>query len=147
MFQAIKSATQSALETFQGMMAAGLDKVKGTLEEFHKARPQLEELGYRVTATELCCAISPSVTVLLDRVRPPSDEAFQALLARKDTSQTARQVINLLRQTEKMIGAFDLQGQRCSSVALELGLPPRVRMIYTDVDNSTPATELIEIVE
>jgi hypothetical protein len=113
------------------MMSVGLDKVKVSVDEVVAAGSALEELGYRSDAVELCCALSPSVTVFLTRLRSPSDEAFQGILARPSTSATLRTVVNLLQQTEKIIAKFDLRRQSCTSLALELGVPPRVRLIYT----------------
>ena len=134
MLGTLKSAAQSFADTVSGALSAGLDKVKASVEEFAAASPELEEIGYRVCATELCCALVPYVTVFLVRERAPSEEGFQALLARQSSNATLRTVVTLLRQTEKIIATFDLRGQRCSTVALELGIPPRVRLVYTDKD-------------
>ena len=53
-----------------------------------------------------------------------------------------RTVVGLLRQTEKVIAKFDLQRQHCTGLALELGVPPRMRLLYTDKDK--PSTLLLE---
>jgi hypothetical protein len=141
MFSTIKSAGKSLTDAVQGMMSAGLDKVKVSVEEFAAASSELEEIGYRSNAIELCCALSPSVTVFLTRLCAPSDEAFQGILARPTTSTTLRTVVSLLRQTEKMIAKFDLRRQQCTSLALELGVPPRVRLIYTDKCDASSVTD------
>ena len=147
MFSTIKSATKSVADALQGMMSAGLDKVKVSVEEFADASAALEEIGYRSDAVELCCALSPSVTVFLTRLRAPSDEAFQGILARPATSTTLRTVVGLLRQTEKVIAKFDLRRQQCTSLALELGVPPRVRLIYTDKGDSIRVTDHVSVVD
>lgn len=142
MFGTIKSAAQSVADAIQGGMAAGLDKVKTSLEEFAAASPELEEIGYRVCATELCCALVPYVTVFLVRERAPTEEGFDALLARR-SSNTVRSVVTLLRQTEKIIATFDLRGQKCSNLALELGIPPRIRLVYTDKDRPASCDDFV----
>ena len=132
MLSTLKSAAQSVSDAIQGMASAGLDKLKTSVDAFVAASPELEEIGYKVNAIELCCALSPSVTVFLDRQKAPHDEAFEGLLARHADNVTLRTVVGLLRQTEKIIAKFDLKQQRCTSLALELGVPPRMRLIYTD---------------
>jgi hypothetical protein len=143
MFGTIKNAAQSVADAVGVALTAGLDKVKTTLEEFAAASPELEEIGYRVCATELCCALVPYVTIFLVRERAPTEEGFNALLARQSSNATVRTVVNLLRQTEKVIATFDLRGQKCSSIALELGIPPRVRLVYTDKDRAAGCDDFV----
>jgi hypothetical protein len=134
MLGTIKNAAQSVADTIQNALSAGLDKIKVSVEEFAASSRDLEEIGYRVCAIELCCALSPNVTVLMVRERAPTEEGFQALLARQSSNATLRTVVNLLRQTEKLIAKFDLHGHRCTNLAVELGVPPRIRLVYTDKD-------------
>jgi hypothetical protein len=143
MLGTIKSAAQSVAGALSGALAAGLDKVKTTVEEFAAASPELEEIGYRVCATELCCALVPYVTVFLVRERAPTEEGFEALLARQSSNATVRTVVTLLRQTEKMIATFDLRGQKCSNLALELGIPPRIRLVYTDKERPASCEDFV----
>ena len=138
MLGTLKSAAQSVSDAIQGMASAGLDKLKTSVDAFIAASPELEEIGYRVSAIELCCALSPCITVFLDRQKAPSDEAFEGLLARHTDNVTLRTVVGLLRQTEKVIAKFDLQRQHCTSLALELGVPPRMRLLYTDKEKPEP---------
>lgn len=145
MIGAIKSAAQSVSDAIQGMASAGLDKLKTSVDGFVAASPELEEIGYRVNAIELCCALSPCITVFLDRQKTPHDEAFDGLLARHADNATLRTVVGLLRQTEKIIAKFDLQKQHCTSLALELGVPPRMRLIYTE--KPAPLPELPAIID
>jgi hypothetical protein len=135
MLGAIKSAAQTVADGVQGLLGAGFDKVKTSVDEFLADSDQLEAIGYKVTAVELCCALSPCVTVFMSREAAPRDESFQALLARNQTNATMRTVANLLRQTEKIIVSFERPERRCTSVAVELGVPPRVRLIYTGMES------------
>lgn len=141
MLGTLKSAAESVSDALQGMASAGLDKLKLSVDAFVAASPELEEIGYRVNAIELCCALSPCITVFLDRQKAPHDEAFEGLLARHTDNVTLRTVVSLLRQTEKIIAKFDLQKQRCTSLALELGVPPRMRLLYTEKVKTTPLLE------
>jgi len=139
MLGALKSAAQTVADGMQSLASAGLGKAKACVEEVAAIAPDLAEIGYHVTSIELGCALSPTVTLYLNRTAAPPDEAFDALLARRTSSSTLRTLVTLLRQTEKIIAKFDLRDRRCASLAVELGIPPRVRLIYTD---HTAPTEL-----
>jgi hypothetical protein len=64
------------------------------------------------------------------------------LLARR-SSNTVKTVVTLLRQTEKIIATFDLRGQKCSNLALELGIPPRIRLVYTDKERPASCEDFV----
>jgi hypothetical protein len=130
MFETIKSAAQTVADTFQGVVSAGVERMKTSFEEFSAACPDLEKIGYHVSMLELCCALNPNFTVFLDRRAAPTEEAFQAVLAAHPNNATFRTVVGLLRQAEKVIAKFERPQRRCTCVAVELGVPPRVRLMY-----------------
>jgi hypothetical protein len=126
----IKSAAAAVAGAAGDKLAVGAEKLMGPLGELAAASGDLEELGYRAGQIELVCSLPPRLVVFLTRKGSASPEAYQAILARHAGSHTIRTVVGLLQMADRMAERVKLQGRRCSQLALELGVPPSIRLIY-----------------
>jgi hypothetical protein len=134
MFRKIRDAAWVAAGLAGETFAAGAEKLKGSVGELSAAGPELERVGYLLGDIELVCTIPPRLVVHLTRVAAVGDEAFQAVLADHPDGRTFRTLVGLLRQANRILGRVEPRGRRCTGLAVELGLPPAVRLIYAPVE-------------
>ena len=127
----IKAAAQAVADLGNDTLAAAFTTLKGPLDELSAASGDLEQLGYRLREIELVCTLLPRIVVYLTREFAAREEAFQAVLANHANHRTVRTVVGLLQQTDRLLGKMELTGRRCTALAIELGVPPSVRLIYT----------------
>jgi hypothetical protein len=126
----IKSAARAVADYAGDALGAGVEKLKASLDELSAASGDLEQLGYRVGSIELACTLPPRLILFLSRQGTATPEAYQAILAKHAENKTLRTVIGLLQLADRLAEQVKMQGRRCSQLAVELGLPPSVRLIY-----------------
>jgi hypothetical protein len=118
---------KSAAAEFAG---SGVEAARSLLEGVSAASGDLETLGYEIRDIEVSVTVPPSVTVYLVRHREPHDEAFAAVLARRDGQRTAWLLIKLLQQADRWSRSLKFGGRHCRELAIELGLRPGIRLLF-----------------
>jgi hypothetical protein len=131
MFGKIKSAVQAVAGAASDAVGAGFEKLKAPLDELSAVSPELERVGYTVREIELVAALLPRIVIHFTRGTPAGEEAYQALLANHPNNGTLGTVVGLLRQADRLLVKVELKGRRCTGLAVELGIPPCLRMMYT----------------
>jgi hypothetical protein len=134
MFGKIKATAKAVAGRTGDVLAAGFEKLKGPVDELSAASPDLEQVGYQVAEIELECGLIPRVIVHLSRQFDAGPEAFQAALASHAGNRTFCSLVRLLRQAERVVGKVQFRGRRCTGLAVELGIPPCVRLRYAAPD-------------
>jgi hypothetical protein len=130
MFGKIKGAARAVAGVAGDTLGAGLEKLKGPLDELSAASPAFERIGYRIREIELVCALLPRIVVYLDREASVNEDVFGAVLAAHTDNQTFRTVAGLLRQADRLLDRVEIKGRRCTGLAVELGVPPCIRLMY-----------------
>jgi hypothetical protein len=130
MFRKIKSAARAVAGKAGDTLSAGFDKLKGPLDELSVAAPEFERIGYRVREIEVVCTLLPRLVVYLTREAAVNEDAYGAVLAAQANNQTFQTVAGLLRQADRLLDRVKLKGRRCTALAVELGVPPSLRLIY-----------------
>jgi hypothetical protein len=139
-----KAAVQGLADMAGNLLGAGVDKIKGAIDEVIAGSAELQHVGYRLTDVELRLALSPSVIFHLVREREAIAEAFEAVLANNKKNRTLCTVVKLLRQVNAVQRRVQPKDRQFRSLEIELGLPPVVRMKYTEVTPS-PRVDVLEI--
>ena len=148
MLRKIKDAAKAVASAAGETVGAGFEKLKGPLDELSAASPELERIGYRIREIELVCALLPRIVVYLTRECAVSEDVYQAVLAAHPENKTFRTIAGLLRQADRLLGKVELKGRRCTGLAVELGLPPCLRLMYTsDEPRGAPPTGSAETAE
>jgi hypothetical protein len=147
MFDKIKSAAGTAAGAVAGaagaaagavagvagdLLGAGIDTLKGWVDDIAAASPHLKAVGYEVADLKLELSLSPRVIVELVREAEAGDEAFQAVLANHPDNKTLRTLVRMVQQANRVDRRVRPQGRRFRSLEVELGLPPVARMRYVD---------------
>lgn len=133
MLDRIKSAAKVVADLAGDTVTAGVEKFKASLDDISAASGDLEQLGYRIGSIELACTLPPRLILFLWREGTATPEAYQAILAKHSTNQTLKTVIGLLQMADRLAEQLKMKNRRCSQLAVELGLPPSVRLIYDPV--------------
>ncbi len=133
MFAKIKDAARAVASVAGDSLGAGLEKLKGPLDELSAASPAFERIGFRIREIELVCSLLPRIVVYLDREASVSEDVYQAVLAAHPDNQTFRSVAGLLRQADRLLDKVEIKGRRCTGLAVELGVPPCLRLMYHTV--------------
>jgi hypothetical protein len=131
LFSKIRAVADALADKASSVKTAGIDTLQAMLEEASSAFAGLEEVGYRVADIELAVGLPPSATVYFFKQGQASDEAFAALAANFNSRRTASTLIALVRQADQWAGALRWGDRTCRMVAVELGLRPAVRLIYS----------------
>jgi hypothetical protein len=148
MFGKIKDAARVVASVAGETIGAGFETLKGPLDELSAASPDLERIGYRVKEIELVCSLLPRIVVYLARDGAVSEETVQAVLAAHPGNRTFSTLVGLLRQADRLLDRVKLKGRRCTGLAVELGVPPCVRVMYTAADTAAvPASGSGQVAE
>jgi hypothetical protein len=149
-FEKMKAAADALADTVGSVKSAGMDKIRAMLDELSGAFADLEGVGYHAEDVELALGLPPSVTVYLVKRGEPTDEAFVALLANNKDRKTARTLIRLVRQANNWAESLSWGERRCRMVAVELGIRPAVRLVYSEPGRvalpSSPIEQKAEVV-
>lgn len=142
-FDKMKGAAGALAGRAADAAGAGLDVVTAILADVNAATADLHSVGYEVCDVEVSVTLPPSVTVIVKRVGEPTDEAFTALLANRCNQTTAWLMIKLTQQADRWSKSLRFRGRQCRCVALDLGLVPGVRLLFSRdaVKLPTEATE------
>ena len=130
-YEKMKAATEALAETIGEVKSSSMDKLRSMLDELTVAFTELEGVGYYVSDVEMAVRLPPSITVYLVKQGEPTDEAFAALLANNKGRKTARTMIRLVRQANHWADSLRWGEGRCRMVAVELGISPSVRLVYS----------------
>src|SRR5262249_19089888 len=128
----VAGATSAAAGAVAGaagdLLNAGIDKLKGWVDDIAAASPHLQAVGYRVADLQLELSLAPRVIVELVKEAEASDEAFQAVLANHPDNKTLRTLVRMVQQANRVDRRVQPKGRRFRSLEVELGLPPAARM-------------------
>jgi hypothetical protein len=133
MLDKLKSAAMAVSNLAGDALTAGVEKLKGSLDELSAASGDLEQVGYRIGQIELVASIPPRIVLFLTRLGTGTTEAYQAILARHANNTTLRTVVSMLQLGDKLIERVPLKGRRCTQLVVELSVPPTVRLVYDPV--------------
>jgi hypothetical protein len=131
LFNKLKTAAGAVSDTVKNAYAGGVDSVAAMLADINSASADLNRVGYVVTDIEVYVGLPPGVTVFLAKERDATAEEFAAVSANNADNLTARTLLGLVQQADHWIGKLKLSGRHCRLVAVELGLRPGVRLIYS----------------
>jgi hypothetical protein len=138
----VKAAAHAVSDTVKGAYHGGLDVVNGMMADISSASADLDRVGFAVTKIEVYVGLPPGLTVFLAKHRNATEEEFAAALANNADKLTVRTLLGLVHQADRWIAALPFAGRPCRLVAVELGIRPGVRLIYTHHDHAM--TKLIQ---
>jgi hypothetical protein len=124
------AATDKSLE----LLAAGAEKLRGTLDDLAGLAPQIEKVGYHLTDLTLSLGLSPSVTLHLTRQFVADEEAFQAVRLNQPDGKTLSILLKTLEMVNSTQRRLELKNRAFKGVEVELGLPPVVRMKFGEAN-------------
>lgn len=120
------AATDKSME----LLAAGADKLRGTLDDLAGLAPHLEKVGYHLTDLTLSLGLSPSVILHLTREFVAGEEAFKAAALGQPDSKTLSLLLKTLEVVNSTQRRLELKNRAFKGVEVELGVPPVVRMKF-----------------
>jgi hypothetical protein len=130
----IKDAARAVAGMAGDTLGAGFDKLRGPLDDLSAASHEFERIGYRLQEIEVVCTLLPRIVVYLSREASVNEDVFGAVLAAQAENQTFQTVAGLLRHVDRLLDRVKVKGRRCTGLAVELGVPPCLRLMYGGED-------------
>src|SRR5262249_26339274 len=132
MLKALKQAAGKVASTAGSLKDAGVSAARAAAAELNAARPLFPQIGYRVSKVEVVLALMPKVSFSLRRIASVDDAAFERLLATHQGNKVLATIVAALRQASALQDKVRFQGLSFAEIEVELGLPPAIKLSFTE---------------
>lgn len=131
MLDKLKSAKEKLSEGLEKLQEYSVDKLQEQLEHLSQAMPIVEEAGWQVMKLDVSLVPTPKLVPHFQQIEPLDRERVDRVIAEHPEKKLLKPLLMALVKSCQIRDAIQLKELTFSAVAIEAGMPPGVKLIFT----------------
>ena len=119
-----------SLNLLSSIKNSSIDKIKGFVDEFNKALPDIEEAGYKLRTVEIRLGIPPKLVPHFDQVTELSAAEKEALMLSIKDKRYTRMLLSTLFKSSEMQQGLQIGDLPAGVIQIELTAVPNIILVY-----------------